>query len=98
MPLPDFDRPVTVLVGLGFPCRIETVSGALSFLDEYPTPLRDEAYFAALDTCRDARAGRLDAATAQDVFTAFARRRGIYVDDSLPEELAAAAAEEKLAA
>ncbi|MCV0396172.1 MAG: DUF982 domain-containing protein [Rhizobiaceae bacterium] len=79
-----FERPVTVLVGLGFPCRIESASGALSFLEDMPVPLRDEAWMAATDACRDARDGRAPIEEAQDVLTAFARRRGILVEEAPP--------------
>lgn len=76
-----FIAPVTVLVGLGFPRRIESVLDAISFLDEQPEMLRDEAFYATYDACRDALAGVESVADARDVFCALARRRGVLVED-----------------
>ena len=81
LPLP---RPVSVLLGLGHPHRIDTVDAALGFLQELPSPLRDEAHAATLATCIDALRGVATAEEAHDVFSAFARRRAILVEEEWP--------------
>lgn len=78
----SFSRPVTVLVGLGLPRRIEHAGAALEFLLEQPLSARDEAFEATVAACRDALGGRVDTAEAYDVLCAFARRRDIYLDDT----------------
>lgn len=79
--LSEFPRPVSVLVGLGMPRNIRRLRDALTFLDEQPTPLRDEAYEATLSTCRGAASGKASLEDAHDVFSAFARRHGILVEE-----------------
>lgn len=78
-------RPVTVLVGLGFPVRISDARSALEWLESEPAAVRDEAYDATRAACRDAIAGtegvEIDTGEALDVITAYARRRGILLDD-----------------
>lgn len=87
-----FHAPVTVLVGLGFPLRIDGIMQAIGLLDNQPASQRDEAFHATLAACRDALAGKGDMEDARAVFCAFARRRGILVDDQWIEpELAGAA-------
>ena len=78
-----FQRPVTVLVGLGFPRAVASVEQAMSFLDEVPTVMRDEAYRATCDACRDALTNRCSAQEAHDVFAAYARRRGVLVEEPM---------------
>jgi hypothetical protein len=89
-----FQHPVTILVGLGFPRRIGNAGAACAFLDEYPQALRDLAYEATLDACRVALADPARANEANDLFAAFARRRGILVEDRFHQ--AAAGAREQL--
>jgi len=78
-----FDQPVTILVGLGFPCRMKTVNAALTFLRDRAVCEHDEAWEAAMAVCRDAMDGRVCAAEARDVFAAYARRRNILVEEPL---------------
>lgn len=73
--------PVTVLVGLGFPRRIATVSEAMTLLDEVPVLLRDEVHHAARDACRDAMEGLCPDQEALAVFVAYARRRRMLVEE-----------------
>ena len=84
-----FRRPVTILAGLGHARRIASAADALVFLEGYPTRLRDQAYHATIEVCRDALAGSAEAQEAYDVFSAFAHRRGILLDEpaegSLPD-------------
>jgi len=79
-----FQHPVTVLVGLGFPRSITRVREAFAYLEEVPKFLRDEVYNATCDACRDALTDRCSPQEAHDVFVAYARRRGVLVDQPLP--------------
>ena len=85
-----FRRPVTILAGLGHARRIASAGDALLFLEGYPTRLRDQAYHATVEACRDTLAGSAEAEEAYDVFSAFAHRRGILLDEpmdnGLPDE------------
>ncbi len=78
-----FDRPLTVACRRGFPRSIASVNGAVRFLEDYPRLLQDEAYQATRDACFAALYGDAPSDEAYDVFMAFARRRGILVDDPL---------------
>jgi hypothetical protein len=81
----SFRRPVTILAGLGHARQIASAADALAFLEGYPTRLRDEAYHATIAACRDTLTGSADAQEAYDVFSAFAHRRGILLDDPMIE-------------
>jgi hypothetical protein len=76
-----FRRPVTILAGLGHAHRITSAAEALVFLEGYPTRLRDEAYQATIEACREALAGVAETQEAHDVFSAFAHRRGMLLDE-----------------
>ncbi len=82
----SFARPVTVLVGLGLPRPIQNPGAALAFLLEQPLSARDEAYEATVATCRDALAGRAEMAEAYDIVCAYARRRGMYLEDAFVDQ------------
>jgi hypothetical protein len=81
-------RPVSVLVGLGFPIRIGNAHEALEWLEAEPAAVRDEAYDATCAACRDAVTGtegvEIETGEALDVVTAYARRRGILLEDDAP--------------
>jgi hypothetical protein len=83
--LHKFPRPVSMLVGLGFPRQIDSVDKAVAFLDDYPLLLRDESYQATRDVCLDALSECATTEEAHDVFCAFARRRGILIEGTLPD-------------
>ncbi len=83
----QFPRPVSVLVGLGFPRRIDTPLEAYMFLSAAPGLLHDEAFDATMATCQMALAGTASVEEANDVFAAYARRCGLFVED-LPIEYA----------
>lgn len=86
----EFPQPVTVLVGLGFMRSVANVFDAFSCLREMPIGQQDEVHEAAIDACRDAMSGKCTAEDAYDVFMAFARRRGILIDDHLTKPSPAA--------
>ena len=75
-----FPRPVSVLIGLGFPRWITSALDAADYLDGVPALFRDEVFHATRQACADAVAGRASAEEACDVFVAYARRRGILVE------------------
>lgn len=83
--LHKFPRPVSILVGLGFPRQIDSVDKAFAFLEDYPPLLRDESYQATRDACLDVLSECTTTEEAHDVFCAFARRRGILIDGTLPD-------------
>jgi len=75
----SFDEPIWLLVGLGYPQRIDSVSGAYRVLLDNPPSYPDAAYDVALRACRSAVEGAIDAATVRGVVACFAQRRGILV-------------------
>ncbi|MGN6469110.1 MAG: DUF982 domain-containing protein [Rhizobiaceae bacterium] len=77
----SFRRPVVILAGLGHARQITSAAEALAFLEQYPARLRDEAYYATHEACRDGLTGAAAAEEAYDVFSAFAHRSGILLDE-----------------
>ena len=75
----QFQHPVRVFVGLGFPTDIQSVKDAFVLLDEWPPSKRNAAHGIALNACRAALAGEVDAETARSTFVAFARRMDLLV-------------------
>lgn len=78
-----FNPPVTVTVGLGFPVRIRSASAAATYLEAMAPSSKDLVWEATLTACR------ASSEDSRDVFAAFARRRGILVEE---DELQVAAA------
>ena len=76
-----FEEPVSVLVGLGLPSRVENVMEACALLDDWPPSKRDSAHAIALKACRAALAGDIDAETARATFVAFARRANLLAPE-----------------
>ena len=74
-----FQHPVRVLVGLGFPVDIDSVNEAFALLDGWPPSKRNAAHGIALNACRAALAGEVDAETARSTFVAFARRMDLLL-------------------
>jgi len=72
-----FEHPVTVFVGLGFPTQIASVKEAYAFLCEWPPSKRNAAHKIALNACKGALAGEIDADTARGMFMAFVRKNGL---------------------
>jgi len=75
-----FEKPVHVWVGLGFPRQINTVFDAYQFVLEWCGNSPEQK--ATIRTCKAALAGEVDAETARGVFTAFARKKDILVEDN----------------
>ncbi|WP_353653456.1 DUF982 domain-containing protein [Rhizobium sp. AU243] len=83
---PDmFRKPVTILVGLGFPVEVRGIMDAYRHLVEWPTSFRDTAHSIALKASQAALRGEIEAETARGLFAAFAAKH-----DLLAPELQAA--------
>ena len=76
-----FTKPVTVLVGLGYPYEVTDTMEAYRLLSEWPGG-DNPAQAAALNACRAALAGEIEPETARDIFAAFARRSGVLVPET----------------
>jgi hypothetical protein len=76
-----FEEPVTVLVGLGSPVRVESVMDAYALLREWPAAGRATGHSLVLKACRAALAGEIDAETVRAMLFAFARRSDVLVPD-----------------
>jgi len=75
----SFDEPIWLLIGLGYPHKVDSVSGAYRVLLDNPPNYPDAAYDVALRACRSAVEGAVDAATVRGIVARFAQRRGILV-------------------
>lgn len=76
---PQFDRPVAVFTGLGFPREIETVLDAYHFLTEWKA-IPDVDQMGAMEVCRKALSGARTGHEARMAFQRFARNRGIVAE------------------
>lgn len=92
--LVQFERPVTILVGLGFPRQVDNAVEACSLLQDMAATYHGPSQGAAVKACRAAMAGEIDAETARGVFEAFARSKGILLNG--PVAAAAMAAKRDL--
>ncbi|MGV1901651.1 DUF982 domain-containing protein [Agrobacterium sp. 22-3674b3] len=80
---PDMSRkPVTILVGLGFPAEVHSVMDAYRHLVEWPTSFRDTAHTIALKACQAALRGEVEAETARGLFAAFAEKHEILAPET----------------
>jgi hypothetical protein len=80
---PDmFEKPILILVGLGFPAEMRGVTDAYRHLCEWPLRLRDNAHAVALKACGAAIRGEVDAETARGLFVAFAEKHDLLVQDT----------------
>lgn len=79
---PDmFRKPVTILVGLGFPAEVRTVMDAYRHLVEWPAANRDTAHSVALKASSAALRGDIEAETARGLFAAFAEKHDLLAPD-----------------
>jgi hypothetical protein len=77
-----FEEPVTVLVGLGFPRRIESAIEAYQLLSDLPLTASKAARKVAMQACKAAIDGKIDPETARSAFIAFARRSGMLLSNA----------------
>ncbi len=80
-----FAQPVSIIVGLGFPRQIETVSEAFQVLNEW-NGTRNPTHTMALKLCRAASSGEVDVEAGRLAFEAFARTRGILAPNAAQME------------
>ncbi|MBZ9867692.1 DUF982 domain-containing protein [Mesorhizobium sp. CA15] len=76
-----FEDPVTILVGMGLPVRLETMMEAYALLQDWPAASRSSAYAIALNACKAGIAGEIDAEMVRTTLVAFARRHNILAPD-----------------
>ena len=76
----SFDRPVTVLVGLGMPVDVGIVMEAYALLNDWPPSQRNPTHAIALNACKAALMELVDAETARATFVAFARKNDLLVE------------------
>jgi Protein of unknown function (DUF982) len=81
MNLDDFEKPVRILVGLGFPREVRGVWDAHQLLSDWPAFTRNRSHHVALRACEAALRGDIDAETARAAFVAFARRNHLLLPD-----------------
>ena len=89
----QFTKPVTILVGLGFPSSIGSVARAYAVLADWPPSQRGPEYEVALNRCRAALTGEADGELARSAFADFARSAGILTSER--SQLLTAAASKK---
>jgi hypothetical protein len=77
-----FEKPVQVWVGLGFPRQLNSVVDAYQFAMEYCGNSPEQR--ASIRACKAALTGEIDPETARGVFVAFAKNKGLFVDDWVP--------------
>lgn len=85
-----FECPIVLFVGLGFPRQLNNATDAYQALADMPRRDRDHAHETAMKACRAAIAGDIEPETARGVVEAFAKARGMLVDEILaPHAIAA---------
>lgn len=77
-----FEEPVSICVGLSFPTTVETVAEAYAMLAEWPQNQRGSAHRLAMNACKAALAGAVDAETARGAFLRFAKNSGMLLPES----------------
>lgn len=77
-----FEEPVTVLVGLGFPRRIESASEAYQLLSDMKLTASKAAHKVAMQACKAAIDGKIDPETARSAFITFARRSAMLLSNA----------------
>ena len=78
---PDmFEKPVTILLGLGIPTEVKSVMHAYQILMDWRNAA-DHSRELALKACKAAINGEIEAQTARAVFVAFAERHDLLAPD-----------------
>ena len=76
-----FDRPITLLHGVGMPVVVRSIDDVRGFLLDWPPVRRTAAYWAARECCEHAGFRRVKPAAARESFENFARGLGILLAD-----------------
>lgn len=80
---PDmFRQPVSILVGLGFPAQVRSVTDAYRHLAEWPASFRDTAHTVAFKACGAALRGEIEPETARGLFVAFAEKHDLLAPET----------------
>ncbi|TPI19929.1 DUF982 domain-containing protein [Mesorhizobium sp. B3-2-1] len=77
----QFEEPVTLLVGMGIPRKIESVMDGYVLLQDWPAACRNGAHAVALNACKAGIAGEIDPKTVRATLVTFARRNDILLPD-----------------
>ncbi len=77
-----FDEPVYLTVGIGVPAEIASVERAYALLNDWPVWRRNSAHAVALNACKAALAGEIDAETGRTTLVAFAKRSNALAGDA----------------
>ncbi|MBZ9797692.1 DUF982 domain-containing protein [Mesorhizobium sp. ES1-4] len=78
----QFEEPVTLLVGMGFPRTIESVMDAYLLLQDWSAANRNSAHALALNACKAGIAGEIDPQTVRATLVTFARRNDILLPNT----------------
>ena len=78
-----FERPIVLFVGLGFPRQVNNPLEAVQVLEEMPARYNVPAHAAAIKACRAAIAGEIEPDTARGSVEAYAKARGMLVEDGV---------------
>lgn len=84
-----FEEPITLLVGMGFPARIESVTEAYALLQDWPHFARNASYEVALNACKAGIAGGVDPQTVRAALKSFVRRNDVLIEDQVASSLRA---------
>jgi hypothetical protein len=76
-----FKKPVSVLVGLGYPAKVESASQAYRLLSELPMAKENPARSIAAKICKLAMDGIVEPETARSAFITFARRMAMLTGE-----------------
>lgn len=80
-----FEQPIRVWVGLGFPRQLNSVVDAYQFANEYCGNSPEQR--AAIRACKAALTGEIEPETARGIFVAFAKKKGLMVDEWVPRAI-----------
>jgi hypothetical protein len=80
-----FEKPVTVLVGLGFPRKIGSANEAYQLLSDMRLTTSKGAHRMATQACKAAIEGEIDPKIARSAFAAFARRSAMLLSNDSSE-------------
>lgn len=80
-----FEKPVNVLVGLGFPRKVTSADEAYQLLSDMRPAAGVAAHKMALRACKAAIHGEIDPEIARSAFAAFARRHAMLLSEDTAE-------------
>jgi len=80
---PDqFQRPVVILTGLGFPTAVSSVMEAYMFLADWSSSKRDACHRLVVKASLAALNGDIEAETARGLFASWAEKNDILAPDA----------------